>query len=73
MRFKVPTDTELLERIHAFCAAHGMPPSTFGRNALGDGSLIANLEAGRSLTLRKAVKVARFMREYRPSPQQEAA
>jgi hypothetical protein len=58
------TDADLLARIKAFCAQHEMAPSTFGRGALGDGSLIANLEGGRSLTLRNAEKVVLFMSNF---------
>ncbi len=60
------TDADLLSRIRAFCTQHKLAPSTFGRSALGDGSLIPNLEGGRSLTLRNAEKVMSYMANFPP-------
>ena len=68
------TDRSLLERIDAFLDQHGMKPSRFGREAMGDGALIQHLRAGRSLSLRNAEKVVLFMENYQPDPaSQEAA
>lgn len=73
MEQAIPTDAELLNRIKAFCTDHNLKPSTFGRMAVGDGSLISNLEAGRSPTLKMAGRIAAFMANYRPAPEQAAA
>lgn len=59
------TDADMLAKVDAFCESHGMAPTTFGRLAAGDGSLVPNLRAGRSLTLKLANKVVDFMAEYR--------
>lgn len=67
----VITDTELLERIEAFLAQHDMKPSRFGLETMGDGALVSQLKAGRSLSLKNAAKVVSFMEAYRPS--QDAA
>lgn len=67
------SDGELLARIEAFLTRHSMKPTAFGRSALGDGSLIANLKAGRSMTLKSAQRVLDFMATYRPEPEQAAA
>ena len=64
METAITSDAELLARIEAFCADHTMAPTTFGRAALGDGSLVANLKAGRSVTLKSAQRVAQFMATY---------
>lgn len=58
------SDEELLDRIETFCGDHNLRPSSFGRSALGDGSLIANLRAGRSPSLKTVNKVLRFMADY---------
>ena len=59
------TDADMLAKVDAFCARHAMAPTTFGRLAAGDGSLVPNLRAGRSLTLKTANRVADFMTSYR--------
>ena len=69
MEQRIPTDAQLLERIEAFCKAHTMRPSTFGRMAVGDGSLISNLKSGRSPTLKMAGRIAAFMTTYQPDAQ----
>lgn len=62
------SDAEVLAKIEAFCADHSLKPSTFGRLAIGDGSLVKNLKTGRSLTLKTANSVVDFMASYRPTP-----
>jgi hypothetical protein len=58
------TDAQLLERIQAFCADNDMKPTRFGREALGEASLIASLEGGRSPSLKIANKIIAFMDGY---------
>jgi hypothetical protein len=61
METNLPSDTDMLALIKAFCAKHEIKDTTFGRRAVGDPNLIANLRAGRSLTLRTANAVVDFM------------
>lgn len=77
---EIITDAQLLERIEAFIAQHSMSASRFGREAMADGALVFQLRAGkRSLSLKNAEKVVRFMEAYpdasdaRPFPTTEAA
>lgn len=71
------SDAEVLAKIEAFCADHSLKPSTFGRMAIGDGSLVKNLKTGRSLTLKTANSVIGFMQSYQsnatPRPQRGEA
>jgi hypothetical protein len=65
MRTKLTSDAELLLQIERFCDAHGIRPTTFGRQAIGDGNLIPSLREGkRSLTLKTANRVVEFMTGY---------
>ena len=64
------TDRDLLEQIEAFLKETKMSRTRFGVDAMGDGNLIAGLEAGRSPSLRNAERILRFMADYR---QQKAA
>lgn len=57
-------DAELLAKIDAFIARTGMAPTRFGRETMADGWLIEHLRNGRSLSLKNARKVIRFMEEY---------
>jgi hypothetical protein len=61
---EIPTDTHLLARIEKFIERHDIPPSRFGREAMGDGALIPQLKEGRSLSLRNADRVLRYMDGY---------
>jgi hypothetical protein len=72
MQMTLATDAEMLDKIEAFCAAQSIRPTAFGRMAIRDGNLVANLKAGRSLTLKTARAVIDFMEAY-PSPQRVAA
>jgi len=66
----------MLRRIEEFCAAHSLPPSTFGRLAVGDSNLVTGLKRDRSITLRTGQRIVEFMQGYDPavaSPPNEAA
>lgn len=67
------TDHALLEKIEQFIAKHEMRPSRFGLDAMGDGALIPQLRAGRSLSLRNAERVIKFMEAYGEASPSEAA
>lgn len=69
----IPTDAEMLAKIEAFCADKGIPPTTFGRLAVGDGNLIPGLKGSRSMTLRTGQKIIEFMATYRPEQSEKAA
>ncbi|MCB4860764.1 hypothetical protein K7W03_14305 [Sphingobium sp. PNB] len=73
MEQKLPTDADMLAKIEAFCAKHSIPPTTFGRLAVGDGNLIPGLRKDRSMTLRTGQRVIDFMATYRPTKQADAA
>ncbi len=59
------TDDMMLARVDAFLAATGMAPTRLGIAALGDGGLVRGLREGRSLSLRNAERLVRFMTDYR--------
>lgn len=59
------SDADILTRIETFCRENDVPATTFGRKAIGDGNLVADLRAGkRSLTLKTANRIVCFMVEY---------
>lgn len=68
-----PTDAELLSTIERFCSQHEIAPTAFGRAAIGDGNLISNLKANRSVTLKTAHRVLAYMSDYRPAPKERTA
>lgn len=63
----------ILNEIDAFCEAHGMTESTFGRKAAKDWKLIKELRSGRRLWPETEQKLRDFMVTYRPDAPQEAA
>lgn len=65
---RIITDAELLAEVEGFIARTEMPHTRFGREAMSDGSLVQHLRAGRSLSLRNAEKLVRFMASYEPAP-----
>jgi hypothetical protein len=73
---EIPTDEELIARIDAFLARHGMAESRLGRDATGEPNLIASIRGGRSPTLKILRKLADFMVAHdaaNPEPSAEAA
>lgn len=50
-------DAALLAKIEAFLTTSGIKPSRFGLDTMKDGALVAQLRAGRSLSLRNAEKI----------------
>jgi len=62
----------ILREIEAFIAQHDMAESTFGRSALGDWRLIAEMRGGKGRRPRRIwpeteAKIRGFMATYRPS------
>lgn len=56
---------DLLAEIRAFQRRHAMPDTRFGRRALNDPHLIADLKRGRELRPGTASRVRRFMADAR--------
>ena len=67
------SDDDLLGRVETFLKQHEMAPTRFGRETMGEASLVARLRDGRSLSLRNANKLLDFMANYRPTEQSAAA
>lgn len=62
---QIPTISEVLEAIDAFCARHKMKPTRFGRDATGEPQLIDSMRnKGRVPSLTVLNKVALFMATY---------
>lgn len=61
MTTTLASDAQVLSEIERFCKAHNMGITTFGRAAIGDPNLVANMRKGRSLTLKTANAVAAYM------------
>jgi hypothetical protein len=68
----------ILSEVKAFCEAHGMAESTFGRLAVGDWKFVKDLrgegrERPRRVWPETEQKVRHFMTTYRPEASQDAA
>jgi hypothetical protein len=57
----------LVKEIRQFLADTGMSPLYFGKIAVGNSEMVPRLENGKTVTLRTAQKVRRFMSSYRRS------
>jgi hypothetical protein len=64
MQTTLASDADILSGIESFIAEHGLPPTTFGRKAIGDANLVPNLKQGRELRRATEARVRRFMAEY---------
>ena len=62
------TDATLIARIEHFLDRTKMKPTRFGLDAMGDGALLNQLRAGRSLSLKNAEKVLKFIDEHEAEP-----
>lgn len=60
-----PIQQSLLKRVESFIRREKMPPSTFGRKAVGASNLIYRLRDGANITTATIERVEAFMREYR--------
>ncbi len=58
---------KILSDIEAFLATHGIAPTRFGDEALGDRHLVRQLREGRRLWPETEAKVRKFMSEYQPA------
>jgi 2,4-dienoyl-CoA reductase-like NADH-dependent reductase (Old Yellow Enzyme family) len=59
--------TDIAAEVERFIARTGLPVTSFGRQAVGDANLVANLRAGRELRRATEARVRTFMASYRPS------
>jgi len=58
---------QLLRSIEAWCRATGTAESTFGRQAVNDGKLVARLREGKSVTLKTLQRLRAYMQAH-PAP-----
>lgn len=63
---EIITDSQLLSAVEEFLAATGTAPTRFGRDTMGDGSLVMHLRKGRSLSLKNAKRVIEHIAEHQP-------
>lgn len=56
-----PKHPDLAQEVSAYLTAHGVKATTFGKQALGDPSLIATLESGRELRSDTIRRIRHFM------------
>jgi hypothetical protein len=59
---KITPSQRLLAEIEAYCARCDVPPSTFGREAVGDYGLVTKMRKGRRVTLETAERIQEYMR-----------
>jgi hypothetical protein len=64
---------DLIRDIDAFCKAHQLRESRFGRAAVNDTTFISELRSGREPRRATVAKVRTFMAEYQPTPAQAEA
>lgn len=65
-------EQSLLAEVEAFLAETKIAPSRFGLDAMGDGALVKQIREGeRSLTLKNADKILRYISNYRASTEAE--
>lgn len=67
------SEATILSEAERFIADSGIPPTTFGRRAIGDANLIDNLRAGRELRRATEARVRHFMASHNAAEQQGAA
>ena len=63
----------LLDDIEAFLETHGMSPTRFGDDALGDRHFVKQIRQGRRVWPETEAKARRFMATYRPDASQDVA
>ena len=65
---EIITDSQLLRAVEDFLTATDTKPTRFGREVMGDGSLVTHLRKGRSLSLKNAKRVIEHIVEHQPKP-----
>ncbi|QJR00908.1 hypothetical protein HH800_01055 [Sphingobium yanoikuyae] len=58
------TDHDLLQHVEKFLSRTSMAPTRFGREVMGEASLVARMRAGRSLSLANANKLLSWIDAY---------
>jgi 2,4-dienoyl-CoA reductase-like NADH-dependent reductase (Old Yellow Enzyme family) len=58
---------ELLEQVESYLARTRVPPSTFGRRALGDPRFVDDLRAGRKLRRKTQERVRCYLTQIQSS------
>ncbi|WP_194953964.1 hypothetical protein [Sphingopyxis solisilvae] len=58
-------EQRLVQRVEAFLRESDMPPTVFGRAAIGDPRLVSDLRAGRETGIRVTCRVEHFMNKWR--------
>lgn len=58
-------ERRLVQRVEAFLRESDMPPTVFGRAAIGDPRLVADLRDGRETGLKVTCRVEHFMNKWR--------
>lgn len=53
------------QKIETFLVRTGMPPTAFGREAVGDGNFVTDVREGRMPSLRLVERVENFIKTYR--------
>ena len=61
---RIITDAELVEEVERFLVQSQIAPSRFGREVMGDSSLVQHLRGGRSLSLTNANKVIAYIHAH---------
>lgn len=57
-------DSDLLQHVEKFLSRTSMAPTRFGREVMGEASLVARMRAGRSLSLSNANKLVDWIAAY---------
>lgn len=67
------TETQrLIARIHALARQQGLAPATIGERVLGGGQILANLEAGKTITLAKYERAQALLSEMEATAEKAA-
>jgi hypothetical protein len=62
----MPTRNILLEEIEAYMEAMGWPPTTFGREVLGDTAFVSRLRMGRDVKSSTADRIRQYIKNNPP-------
>lgn len=73
MSISFPKHPELASEVSAWLAAHDVKPTTFGKLAAGDPSLLASLQNGRELRSDTLRRIRHFMMTGGAKPIQRGA
>lgn len=60
----LPTNSELLGDIEAFCHEHKTTVTRLGREAMNNPAIVHHMRKGRGVTLETAGKLYKYMKDY---------